>query len=108
PSVGAGDVMSGSGGIDPRFLDLALGLIALEGLGLISWRLATGTGPPSWALGANLAAGAVLLRVARGLSTGAGACAIPAALAAALVAHGLDLAARWERRPKQGRPAGSA
>jgi hypothetical protein len=86
--------------IDPRFLDLALALIALEGLVLLGLRLVVGQGPGRRALIANLLAGAFLLIAGREILTGAGTLWIVAALTAALVAHGLDLAARWERKPK--------
>ena len=85
-------------GFDPRLVDLALALIALEGAALIAWRLANGAGPRPAPLIANLLAGAMLLLVARDLLTGAGALATGAALTAALVAHLADLAARWERK----------
>jgi hypothetical protein len=88
-------------GFDPRLIDLALALIALEGVALLGWRLTKGAGPRPAALIANLLAGALLLFVARELLTGAGALAIGAALAAALVAHGIDLAARWESGPRK-------
>ena len=84
-----------------RGLDLALALIALEAMALLAWRWATGAGPR--ALIANLAAGGLLLLVARELAAGDGLAA-GAALTAALVAHGFDLAARWERKPKRERP----
>ena len=84
--------------LDPRFFDLALALIALEGAALLAWRRMKGEGPEPRALVANLAAGALLLLVARALLTGASALWTVAALTAALVAHGLDLAARWERK----------
>jgi len=79
--------------MDPRFLDLALVLIVLEGLGLALWRRVTGAGPR--AVWPNLASGALLILVARGLMTGAGWVVLP--LTGALIAHGLDLAARWEK-----------
>ena len=84
--------------MDPRFLDLALGLIVLEGLGLTLWRRTTGAGPR--AIWPNLASGALLILVARGLLTGAAWVVLP--LTGALIAHGLDIAARWE--PGGGRP----
>jgi hypothetical protein len=82
------------------FLDLALALIALEGIALIAWRRLKGEGPRPAALIANLAAGAFLLIVARELWIGAGGIWIAAPLTAALVAHGFDLVARWERKPR--------
>jgi hypothetical protein len=92
--------MDAAGSLDPRLLDLALALLALEGAGLIGWRFATGRGPAPRALIANLLAGAFLLLAGREILTGAGPLWIAAALTAAFVAHGLDLAARWERRAK--------
>ena len=81
-------------------LDLALALIALEGVSLIAWRRLKGEGPRPGALIANLAAGAFLLIVARELWSGAGGVWIATPLTAALVAHGFDLVARWERKAK--------
>jgi hypothetical protein len=86
--------------IDMRFIDLALLLIVLEGVALITWRRLKGEGPRPAALIANLAAGAFLLIVARELWIGAGGLWVAAPLTAALVAHGFDVVARWERRPK--------
>jgi hypothetical protein len=89
-------VNAAGAGFDPRLIDLALALIALEGFALIAWRWAKGAGPRPATLVANLLAGAMLLLVARDLLTGAGALATGAALTAALVAHVFDLVARWE------------
>ena len=88
-------------GFDPRLIDLALALIALEGFALVAWRRVRGAGPRPAALIANLLAGAMLLLVARDLLTEAGAFATGAALTAALVAHGFDLAARWEGKARK-------
>ena len=87
-------------GIDPRYIDLALAMIGVEGVALLAWRARTGRGPAPRPLIANLAAGACLLLVARALLTDAGALPTLAALTLALVAHGLDLAARWEAGPR--------
>jgi hypothetical protein len=97
--------MSAGAGFDVRWLDLALATIALEGAALLAWRWATGQGPRPLALIANLAAGAFLVIVARELVAGGGGIVAVAALSAALVAHGLDLAARWERKPRRGTAA---
>jgi hypothetical protein len=83
---------------DPAYIDLALGLIVVEGLALLVFRAKTGGGIAARALLPNLAAGACLLLLARALITGAGALFTLAALTGALVAHAIDLAARWERR----------
>lgn len=84
------------GGVHPAFIDLALALIGVEGLALLAWRAKTGRGPAPLGLIANLSAGACLLLVARTLITGTGAMATLAALTLALVAHVIDLVARWE------------
>jgi hypothetical protein len=97
--------MSAGAAFDVRWLDLALAMIAFEAMALLAWRWATGRGPKSLALIANLAAGAFLVIVARELVAGGGALVAVAALSAALVAHGLDLAARWESQPKPGTAA---
>jgi hypothetical protein len=83
--------------MDPRFFDLALVLLALEGAGLTAWRLWRGAGPRPVALAANLAAGACLIAAARALALGASGFWVLGALTGALLAHALDLAARWER-----------
>ena len=84
------------GGVDPAYIDLALALIGVEGLALLAWRAKTGKGPAPLGLIANFSAGACLLLVARTLITGAGAMATLGALTLALVAHVVDLIARWE------------
>lgn len=87
--------------MDIRYFDLALALIALEGAGLIALRLWRGAGPRPAALVANLASGAFLIVTARALALGAGGSWTLAALTCALLAHAFDIAARWERGPKQ-------
>ena len=87
--------MQAAAAIDPRFVDIALALIALEAVALLAWRWSSGRGPEPRALVANLLAGASLLVAARGALTGASSLSIGAALAAALVAHIFDLAGRW-------------
>jgi hypothetical protein len=82
--------------IDPAYIDFALAMIGVEGLGLLAWRAWTGNGPAPRALIANLTAGTCLLLVARALLTGAGALPTLAALTLALAAHIFDLAVRWE------------
>jgi hypothetical protein len=91
--------------IDPRFLDLALALIVVEAVALIAWRRLRGEGPRPAALIANLAAGAFLLIVARELLIGAGGLRVAVPLTLALIAHVCDLVARWERKPKAGKPS---
>jgi len=95
--------MAASALIDPRLLDLALALIALEGVALWGWRMWSGQGPAPLALLPNLLSGAFLILVARALLSGAGPLWTGAALTAALMAHLADLAARWRRAPRPGR-----
>lgn len=95
--------MAASALIDPRLLDLALALIALEGVALWGWRRWSGQGPAPLALLPNLLSGAFLILVARALLSGAGPLWTGAALTAALIAHLADLAARWRRAPRPGR-----
>ena len=83
--------------IDPRFVDLALGLIALEALGLIAYFVATGRGPAPIGTLANLLSGGFLILVLRETLAGASAFWVVASLTAALIAHGVDLAVRWRR-----------
>ena len=73
--------------------DFILAGMAAEGAGLIVYRALTGRGP--WPFAANLLAGASLLIAWRASASGASATAVAAALAAAGLAHGLDLTARW-------------
>ena len=84
--------------IDPRLVDLGLGLIALEAVGLLVFRASTGRGPSPLALIANLLAGGFILVALRSTLSGAGFVWIGAALTASLVAHVVDLAARWDAR----------
>ena len=86
------------GALDPRFLDLALTVIALEGAFFLLWRRLRGEGPQPRAFVANLAAGALLLVAARSSLLGVSAIWTGAALAGALAAHVVDLKARWERK----------
>ncbi len=77
--------------------EFVIAAMLLEGLGLLALRAFTGRGPK--AIVANLLAGGCLLLAWRASEAGASAVTIGAALAAALLAHGLDLAARW-REPQ--------
>jgi hypothetical protein len=73
--------------------DYILAGMAAECVGLVAFRAITGRGPS--ALIANFAAGAALLAAWRLSESGASTAWVCAALAAALVAHLSDLAARW-------------
>ena len=89
------------GALDPRFLDLALMFIALEGAFLFAWRKLRGNGPQPKSFMANLAAGALLLIAARSFLLDVSAIWTGAALAGALVAHVFDLKARWEQKAEK-------
>ena len=96
--------MSLAGVIDPRFVDLALVLIVLEGAGLAAYHAMTGRGPAPIGTIANLAAGGFLVLVLRETLAGAAPLWVVATLTAALVAHGVDLGIRW--RSPDARPLG--
>ena len=81
--------------IDPRFVDLALALVALEAVGLVAYYAATGRGPSPIGTIANLLAGGFLILMLREMLGGLGPGWIIASLSAALVAHAVDLVARW-------------
>ncbi len=73
--------------------DFILAGMAVEGVGLVVYRRLTGRGP--WPFAANLLSGASILVAWRASASGASDLAVAAALGAAGLAHGLDLAARW-------------
>jgi hypothetical protein len=78
-----------------RIVDLILGLMALEAAALAAFHRMTGRGVPLAQLLTNMAAGACLLLALRAALTGAGWAMIAGALAAALMAHLVDLRSRW-------------
>ena len=77
--------------------DYILAGMAAEGVGLVVFRAITGRGPS--ALVANFAAGAALLAAWRLSESGTSLVFVLAALAAALVAHLVDLVTRWREPP---------
>jgi hypothetical protein len=79
--------------------DFILAGMAVEGVGLLVYRALKGRGP--WPFAANLLAGASLLIAWRASESGAPPAEVGAALAAAGVAHGLDLAARWRASARE-------
>lgn len=84
---------------DPRFIDAILVLVALEALGVLTWRALRGSGPAPIGFLCNLFAGAFLLLALRHALAGASSIAVASSLAFALVAHLADLALRWRAAP---------
>jgi hypothetical protein len=84
--------------IDPRFVDLALALILLEAVGLTTYHALTGRGPAPIGTIANLLAGGFLVLVLREMLCGASPFWVIASFTSALIAHGVDLAIRWNSR----------
>jgi hypothetical protein len=78
-----------------RIVDLILGLVVLETIGLLAVRRRTGRGVSAADLLPNLLAGACLLLAVRAALTDAGWTTVAACLLAALGAHGADLRRRW-------------
>lgn len=81
---------------DGRVVDVILVLVALEACAVLGLRAATGRGPAPASFIANLLAGAFLLLASRGALAGASWMWMATSLAAALFAHILDLALRWD------------
>lgn len=79
--------------------DYILAGMAAEGAGLAAYRALKGRGP--WPFAANLLSGASILVAWRASASGASDLSVAAALAAAGLAHGLDLAARWRASARQ-------
>ena len=75
--------------------DLILVILVVEAAALAVWHRRTGQGPRPGVLIPNLLAGGTLVLALRTALTGAGWMWTGAALAAALLAHLWDLAARW-------------
>ena len=80
-----------------RVVDLILGFMVLEAVGLLVWRRRTGRGIAPLDLVVSLLAGALLLLALRFALAGAAWPAVAGCLAAALGAHVWDLARRWRR-----------
>jgi hypothetical protein len=77
-------------------VDLIVGLVALEALVVILWRVVFRRGPAPLPFVVNLLAGAFLLLALRYALAASSEAAIAACLLAALVAHVADLRLRWE------------
>jgi hypothetical protein len=78
-----------------RIVDLILGLMVLEAAALAAFHRITGHGVPLASLLMNMAAGVCLLVALRAALAGAEWGIVAGALAAALMAHLLDLRSRW-------------
>jgi hypothetical protein len=76
-------------------VDFILAGMAVEGVGLFLYRAIKGRGPRP--IAANLLAGASILVAWRASASGASDAAVAAALAAAGLAHVVDVVARWRR-----------
>jgi hypothetical protein len=91
---------------DARIVDAIIALVAVEVLIILLWRALTGGGLPVVGTLANLSSGAALLLALRMALTGASFATVLAVLSAALIAHVVDLASRWEsarpRLPNEG------
>ena len=81
--------------INAALIDWILALVALEGAAILGWRALSGRGPQPLAFLSNLVAGAFLLVALRGAVSGASGGWIAACLFAGVLAHFVDLAARW-------------
>jgi hypothetical protein len=86
---------------DGRLVDAILALVALEAFAVLGFRAVSGRGPAPLPFVANLLAGTFLLLALRNALNGAAWMWIAASLAAGLVAHLADLAARWEIAPRR-------
>lgn len=80
-----------------RIVDIILGLMALEAVGLLLLRGWLGRGPSPNEILVSLAAGVCLMIALRVALTGGPWQAIAAALVASLLAHLADLGLRWHR-----------
>lgn len=78
-------------------VDLALLLLAIEAVGLVLWHRWAGRGPAPIRILPTLAAGGFLLLALRAGLADAGDAPLLLCLAGALVAHLVDLRARWPR-----------
>jgi hypothetical protein len=79
----------------PHLIDAILALTFLEGAALVLWHRRTGSGLPGRRSVRMLLPGFCLLLALRAALAGHPLPWVPAALAAALVCHLVDLRARW-------------
>ena len=78
-----------------HLIDAILALVGLEFIAVVVIKRFRGSGPPLHHLAATLAAGALLLCATRAVLAGDTGFML-AALAAAGVTHGIDMALRWQ------------
>lgn len=83
--------------LGPHPVDLALLALLLETLGLLLWHRLGGRGPAPASVLPTLAAGAFLLLALRACLGGARESVLLLCLAAAFLAHLVDLRGRWPR-----------
>lgn len=84
--------------VSGRIVDLILGLMVPEAIGLLALRRLTGNGVRPLPLLANLAAGGMLLLALRSALTGGSPAMLGMFLLLSLVADVVDLACRWSER----------
>ncbi|MGB0126881.1 MAG: hypothetical protein WBP72_04515 [Rhodocyclaceae bacterium] len=82
----------------PHVVDLILGLMLLEGIGLVVYHRKTGRGIPTADLVVNFLAGFVLLVAVRLALSGASWVWVVLCLTASLPVHLADLWRRWPKR----------
>jgi hypothetical protein len=83
--------------LTPRLIDLILACTVLEAAALVLWHRQTGRGLSPTAIAVMLLPGVCLMLALRAALAGSAWPWVPAALAAALVAHLTDLRNRWRR-----------
>jgi hypothetical protein len=83
--------------LTPHLVDLILTFTAVEAAALALWHRWTGRGLSPAAIGLMLLPGICLMLALRAALVGSAWPWVPAALAAALVAHLADLRNRWRR-----------
>lgn len=90
--------MSGAGLVSFHLVDAILSLLLIEAVGLLLWHRRTGRGPAPPRLVPNLLAGAFLLAALRTALADGSRTVLLLWLAAAFLAHLLDLRVRWSER----------
>jgi hypothetical protein len=86
-------------------VDLVIALTVMEGLALALYHRVTGRGVAPRDYGLNLVSGLCLMLALRSVLAGAAWHWTAAALAAAGLAHGADIARRWRRQQSVIRPS---